>query len=523
VTVSLTAQDQPTNKPTTPGPKNATADTSDTATVTYPAVTSSEGSLKNEVGEAILSCGISPLSNGATSDNQFISGGTFPVGDTNLYCTATDNSDGQPGSVPPNQYLPVTVADQPVTLTVPGTQLAQATSSSGATVSYGPVAGAEGSETETISSTCSPDKPAASSGDGFISGGNFPVGGTTLTCTATDYVDGFLAGPPAPPPQSFTVIITKTPCAALAGCNLHGLDLSNAILAGADLSGGTDLSYANLNMADLNGANLSFANLSGANLNQADLTGANLTGANLTGANLTNAKLDGVIWSNTTCPDGTNSSASTPETCVAVPATITIGNTPPWTPSAGISGNFGVSGAPTLPTPTAGQTVTVPSTDTKLDSFTLYVDLPTSLTFRGEVYAWTPGTTDPNNSYALGSATGPRLWQSGPTQTTSFGSCSSMHAITFNTGGINLTANTQYVLFITTSNSANAGITTTGCLGETPTDTYSGGDWVYQDDMGTPNNWTTLGWTHPAVFFAGQDDLGFKATFSSHTNPPSGP
>ena len=113
------------------------------------------------------------------------------------------------------------------------------------------------------------------------------------------------------PYQAFTVIITNTPCTTLAGCNLHGLDLSNAILAGADLSSGTDLSNANLNNADLSGANLLFANLSGANLNTADLTGANLTGAITTGANFNK-----VTWSNTTCPDGFNSSASTPETCV---------------------------------------------------------------------------------------------------------------------------------------------------------------------------------------------------------------
>jgi hypothetical protein len=316
VTVSLTAQDQPTNKPTTPGSQNATADTSDTAIVTYPAVTSSEGSLKNEVGEAVLSCGISPLSNGATSDNQFVSGGTFPLGVTNLYCTASDTADGQPGPVPPNQYLKVTVADQPATLTVPPTyQLAQATSSSGATVIYaaGPVTATEIGATATEADTpiCSADKPAASS-DGFVSGGTFPVGATTLTCAAPVNDDPTNPGPY----QSFTVIVTNTPCAALAGCNLHGLDLSNAILAGADLSSGTDLSNANLAKANLSGANLSYANLSGANLNKVDLTGANLTGANLTGANLNQANLDGVTWSNTTCPDGTNSSVSTPETCV---------------------------------------------------------------------------------------------------------------------------------------------------------------------------------------------------------------
>jgi hypothetical protein len=279
----------------------------------------------------------------------------------------------------------------------------------------------------------------------------------------------------------------------------------------------------------LSGANLSYANLSGANLNQADLTGANLSYANLSGANLTNAKVDGVTWNNTTCPDGTNSGAP-PGTCVPVPTTVTIGNTPPWTPSAGISGNFGVSGASTLPTPTYGQTVTVPLTDTRLQSFTFYLDLPPSLTFRGEVYAWTPGTTDPNNQYAMGSATGSALWESDPMQTASFGNnCTSMHAVTFNTGGIQLTGNTQYVLFITTSrdSAANAGIADTGCLGVTGAPTYSGGDGVFQDDLGNPNNWTSLGWTHYAAFVSppcfGQCDLGFTATFSSHKNPPSGP
>ena len=234
-----------------------------------------------------------------------------PVGVTTLYCTASDNADGQPGPVPPNQYLKVTVADQPVTLTVPPTQLAQATSSSGATVIYapGPVTATEIGATATEADTplCSADKPAASSSDGFISGGTFPVGGTTLTCTAPVNDDPTNPGPY----QGFTVIITKTPCAALAGCNLHGLDLSNAILAGADLTSGTDLSNANLNKADLSGANLSGANLSGANLNGVDLTGANLTGAITTGANF-----NLVTWSKTTCPDGTISSASTPETCV---------------------------------------------------------------------------------------------------------------------------------------------------------------------------------------------------------------
>jgi hypothetical protein len=70
-----------------------------------------------------------------------------------------------------------------------------------------------------------------------------------------------------------TQVVTKTACAALAGCNLSGLNLTGA-------------------------------NLTGANLNSANLTGADLSGATVTGANFNK-----VTWSNTTCPDGTNSNA----------------------------------------------------------------------------------------------------------------------------------------------------------------------------------------------------------------------
>jgi hypothetical protein len=62
------------------------------------------------------------------------------------------------------------------------------------------------------------------------------------------------------------------------------------------------LAGTNLNGADLGGANLSGADLTGANLQDANLTDATLTGALAKGANL-----NGVVWSNTTCPDGTNS------------------------------------------------------------------------------------------------------------------------------------------------------------------------------------------------------------------------
>ena len=79
---------------------------------------------------------------------------------------------------------------------------------------------------------------------------------------------------------------------------------------------GCDLHGANLSGQNLSGANLTGANLSGTNLTNANLSGANLTDADLTGATLTGAARTGTIWSNTTCPDGSNS-AVTPD-CAGV-------------------------------------------------------------------------------------------------------------------------------------------------------------------------------------------------------------
>jgi len=81
--------------------------------------------------------------------------------------------------------------------------------------------------------------------------------------------------------------------------NFSNVTMSRARISNADFSG-ANFTGARLQQADLWSVNLTGANLAGANLQGADFTNANLTGANLTGANLTD-----VIWSNTTCPDGT--------------------------------------------------------------------------------------------------------------------------------------------------------------------------------------------------------------------------
>lgn len=95
------------------------------------------------------------------------------------------------------------------------------------------------------------------------------------------------------------------------GCNLSGLGLSWAALGGANLKeanlAASRLDHANLRGADLSRADLSNANLAYANLKGANLARAVLTNVDLTGADLAGANLAGVTWSNTTCPDGTNS------------------------------------------------------------------------------------------------------------------------------------------------------------------------------------------------------------------------
>jgi uncharacterized protein YjbI with pentapeptide repeats len=112
--------------------------------------------------------------------------------------------------------------------------------------------------------------------------------------------------------------LTELIGATLANANLSGADLSSADLYDVASGGitGTPSAFPNDGWSIINGylvgpgANLTDADLSGVDLSGVDLTTGNLTGANLSGANLS-----GVIWSDTICPDGTNSN-SDGDTCV---------------------------------------------------------------------------------------------------------------------------------------------------------------------------------------------------------------
>jgi uncharacterized protein YjbI with pentapeptide repeats len=107
------------------------------------------------------------------------------------------------------------------------------------------------------------------------------------------------------------------------GSTFAGKDLTNAKI-GASSFNATDFTNTNLTNANIRdtsffGAKLVNTNLTGANLISAEFqSGVDFHNANLTNVNFTDAELIGVVnintairtgitWSNTTCPDGTNS------------------------------------------------------------------------------------------------------------------------------------------------------------------------------------------------------------------------
>ena len=95
------------------------------------------------------------------------------------------------------------------------------------------------------------------------------------------------------------------------GVSFAEADLSLANLFGTEcrvfgLSPGCDFTRATLRGTNLRGIR---CQPQSPNVAACVFTSADLTGADLTGAELLSVVLDGVIWSNTTCPDGTNSDA----------------------------------------------------------------------------------------------------------------------------------------------------------------------------------------------------------------------
>jgi uncharacterized protein YjbI with pentapeptide repeats len=113
-----------------------------------------------------------------------------------------------------------------------------------------------------------------------------------------------------------TLFGAYAPNANLANVNMTGALVFGSILLSANLGG--DWSGANLSGVRAAGASIQSVNFAGANITSADFSGAqinivNFTNASLTAANFSGATFlnpSGVTYSNTTCPDSSNSDSN---------------------------------------------------------------------------------------------------------------------------------------------------------------------------------------------------------------------
>ena len=172
---SFTVTVQDTTPPTLslPPPITTAATSASGASVSYSASA-------NDLVDGGLSPGCAPGS-----------GSTFPIGTTTVTCTATDAR----GNGASGQFM-VTVQDTAPAVTIPSPISAAATSASGASVSYS--ASATDAVDGPLPVTCAP-----------TSGSTFPIGQTTVSCSATDSVGNQTT-------QTFTVTVADTAGPALS-------------------------------------------------------------------------------------------------------------------------------------------------------------------------------------------------------------------------------------------------------------------------------------------------------------------
>src|SRR5207244_154184 len=101
------------------------------------------------------------------------SGSTFPIGTTTVTCTVTDSDDT---NSPVSSNFQVVVKDvTPPTLSLPSTITVDATSPSGAVVTYSVTATDPDNAVSDLTISCSP-----------ASGSTFAIGTTTVKCSASD-------------------------------------------------------------------------------------------------------------------------------------------------------------------------------------------------------------------------------------------------------------------------------------------------------------------------------------------------
>jgi len=134
------------------------------------------------------------VSGSITGNCSPASGSTFALGDTTVTCTATDGA-GNSGTTSFVVHVVDTTAPE---LTVPADIVAEATSASGAVVTF--TATATDAVDPSPSVSCSP-----------ASGDTFPIGETLVTCTATDAAGNVSAA------KTFTVTVQDTTPPTLVG------------------------------------------------------------------------------------------------------------------------------------------------------------------------------------------------------------------------------------------------------------------------------------------------------------------
>lgn len=165
-------------------------------------------------------------------------------------------------------------------------------------------------------------------------------------------------------------------------------------------------------------------------------------------------------------------------------------------------GSFGVPD-----TATYGQIITIPTGSSNISKFGFkMLTVPSTVSFRGEIYAW-----DQANSRATGSA----LYESAVTQTNG----ATSQVVTFTPSGpIPVTAGQKYVLFVTTSRD-QTGNAVSGTLAYNNSNPYSDGKFVYLNNGANPSRWTTQRWDD--FDNVGAFDLGFIAEFNAPTPVPT--
>lgn len=148
---------------------------------------------------------------------------------------------------------------------------------------------------------------------GIIQNGTF-AGTPADLPSGTLLVAGYLVGP-----YQYLNSIPGSPFADTDFTG-SGIDLQNTGLQSDDLSNdpfqsGTDFSSGRLACTNFSGDSLIDADFSSANMGYNNFTNADLDGANFSGANNLGNQ---VTWSNTTCPDGSNSdtNGSSPPSCI---------------------------------------------------------------------------------------------------------------------------------------------------------------------------------------------------------------